>query len=458
MTDKTQNSLNGHGSQARLRAAIRRILPGGAHVAGSEGLEKTQLKLGIVPLTDAAPIIIGAERGYFARHGLDVEISREPSWANIRDKVAVGALDAAHMLAPMPLAMTLGLGGLGQPMVTALVMNLNGNAVTVSNALYDEMCAADPEAMTTRPLTAKALKAVITARRAKNEEPLTFAMVFPFSSHNYELRYWMASAGIDPDADVKLVVVPPPQMVAHLSAGRIDGFCVGEPWNTNAVQHGFGRILITSSEIWNGRPEKVLGVTKRWAEENPNTHRALLRGLIEAAKWLGDMAHRPRAAQILATPAYTNASLDHVLPSLTGNLRLAQGEPPQFFPDFNVFYRNAATFPWRSQALWFIAQMKRWRQIDDLAAAKIAARDVFQPDLYRAAAGELGIPAPMVNEKIEGVHDQAWVLRDATRRIAMGPDRFFDKEIFDPSDVEGYLARQSVPAAAQEGDVGATRA
>jgi len=168
------------------------------------------------------------------------------------------------------------------------------------------------------------------------------------------------------------------------------------------------------------------------------------------------MSHRPQAAQIMASPAYTNVPLDHVLPSLTGNLRLAQSEPPQFFPDFNVFYRNAATFPWRSQALWFVAQMKRWKQIDDLAAAKIAARDVFQPDLYRAAAGELGIPAPMINEKVEGVHDAPWTLRDATRRIAMGPDQFFDNEIFDPSDVEGYLARLSSPASAQGGDVGAT--
>lgn len=435
-------SLNGHGSHARLRGALRKILPGGAHAAGSEGLEKTALKLGIVPLTDAAPIIIGLERGFFARHGLQIEISREPSWANIRDKVAVGALDAAHMLAPMPLAMTLGLGGLGQPMVTALVMNLNGNAITVSNGLHEEMCAADPEAMIARPLTARALKAVVQARRAKKAEPLTFAMVFPFSSHNYELRYWMASAGIDPDTDLKLVVVPPPQMVAHLSAGRIDGYCVGEPWNTNAVQRGFGRILITSSEIWNGRPEKVLGVTKRWADEHPNTHRALLRALIESAKWLGELSNRPRAAQIIAQPAYTNASLDLVLPSLTGNIRPAQGEPERHFPEFNVFYRNAATFPWRSQALWFAAQMKRWNQIDDLAAAKIAARDVFQPDLYRAAAGELGIPAPMVNEKIEGVHGAPWTLREATRRITMGPDRFFDGEIFDPSDIEGYLARQ----------------
>jgi nitrate/nitrite transport system substrate-binding protein len=238
-------------------------------------------------------------------------------------------------------------------------------------------------------------------------------------------------------------------MVAHLSAGMIDGYCVGDPWNTNAVLRGFGRILITSSQIWNGRPEKVLGVTKRWAEEHPNTHRALLRALIESAKWLGDMANRPRAASIIATPAYTNAALDHVLPSLTGQVKMAESEPAQFLPDFNVFYRNAATFPWRSQALWFVAQMKRWRQIDDLAAAKIAARDVFQPDLYRAAAGELGIPAPMINEKIEGVHDTSWTLRDATRRITMGPDRFFDGQIFDPSDVEGYLARLSGSADSQ---------
>ena len=190
-------------------------------------LEKRELTLGFIPLTDCAPLVVAKEKGYFEQYGLDVALSKETSWANIRDKVSIGILDGAQMLAGMPIAMSLGICPMAKPMVTALSMDLNGNAITVSNELFNRMQEIDPKGMAERPISARALKRVIEADKAAGQEPLTFAMVFPFSSHNYELRYWMAAAGIDPDKDVRLVVVPPPQMVGNLEKGAIDGYCVG---------------------------------------------------------------------------------------------------------------------------------------------------------------------------------------------------------------------------------------
>ena len=267
---------------------------------GTTGLEKTELTLGFIPLTDCAPLVVAKEKGYFDKYGLKVTLSKETSWANIRDKVALGILDGAQMLAGMPLAMSLGIGPMAKPMVTAFSMDLNGNAITVSNALFARMQQADPQSMMKKPLSAHALKKVIEENRKAGGEPLTFAMVFPYSTHNYELRYWMAAAGIDPDKDVRLVVVPPPQMVGQLEKGTIDGYCVGEPWNAQAGQAGLGHTLITKYEIWNNSPEKVLGVTQEWAEQYPNTHRALLMALLEASRWLDELQNRLDAAAMIS--------------------------------------------------------------------------------------------------------------------------------------------------------------
>jgi len=268
------------GAAAGTAAMLSGLFPGGVWAAGSEGLEKTTLKFGIIPLTDCAPIVIAREKGFFKKHGLDVEVSKEASWANIRDKVSLGELDGAHMLAGMPLAATLGVGANQQETVTAFSMDLNGNGITVSNELYERMLAADPAAMQGRPTSALALKKVIDEDKKAGREPMTFAMVFPVSTHNYEIRYWMASAGIDPDQDVRLIVIPPPQMVANLQSKNIVGYCVGEPWNQRAVEMGIGRSIITNYEIWNNNPEKVFGVTREWADKNPNTHKAAVRALI----------------------------------------------------------------------------------------------------------------------------------------------------------------------------------
>lgn len=405
----------------------------------SSNLEKTALTLGFIPLTDCAPLVIAKEHGWFEKYGLDVTLSKETSWANIRDKVALGILDGAQMLAPMPLAMSLGVGPIHKPMVTAFTMDLNGNAITVSNALYERMQRADAAAMAERPVGARALKAVLDADRKAGRPPLTFAMVFPESTHNYELRYWMAAAGIDPERDVRLVVVPPPQMVGQLERGSIDGYCVGEPWNAQAVQAGIGRTLITKYEIWNNSPEKVLGVTQEWAEQYPNTHHALLLALLEAGRWLDEPDHRIEAAALIARSVYVNAPEHVVRMSMTGTFQYAADEMPRALPDFNVFHRYAANFPWRSHALWFISQMMRWGQLGRAVDMQAVAEEVYRPDLYRRAAAELSLPCPGIDYKTEGKHDAGWKLYESETSLPMGADRFLDGRLFDPSQPLEYL-------------------
>jgi nitrate/nitrite transport system substrate-binding protein len=389
----------------------------------SIGKQRRRLKLGIVPLCDCAPVVVAKERGFFADQDLDVEISREQSWANIRDKVAVGTLDGAQMLAGMPLSATLGLGNIRAPIITGIGLNVGGNAITVSEGLFARMAAANPAAMARRLITAQALKSVIEADRRVGRAPMKFGMVHPFSPHNYELRAWLAQAGIDPDHDVRLVVVPPPQMVANLSAGNIVGFCVGEPWNSLAVALGLGRILITSQEIWSGRVEKVLGVRQDWVDDAPDAHKALLKALLLAAQWADRSENRAEVAEIIARPAYVNAPLEIV--------RLALDRP-----DFITFHRHLANFPWRSQALWYLVQMRRWGQLPRSVDMRRAADEVFRADLYRLAALELGLPVPLTDCKIEGLHSGDWTLNDATQPIAMGADCFFDGSSFDPSQAE----------------------
>jgi two-component system, oxyanion-binding sensor len=408
----------------------------GSHAGGSEGLEKTRLTLGFIPLTDCAPLVIALEKGLFRKYGLDVELSRQVSWANIRDKVAVGALDGAHMLAAMPIATSLGLGEVKTPLVAALSLDLNGNAITVSNDLYRRMAQAGPEALADSRLAAKALAGLI----GPDGEAMNFAMVFPFSTHNYLLRYWLATAGIVPEKDMGLTVVPPPYMVDALRSGDIDGYCVGEPWNELAVAEGVGRGLIADYEIWNNHPEKVLGVTLEWAEHHPNTHKAMIMALLEAAAWIDQPENRPEVVAVLSQERYVNAPQDVVRMSMSGSFHRGFDADPVTLPDFNVFHRYAANYPWHSHAVWFITQMYRWGQIDEAVNIRKLAEQVYRPDLYRAAARELGLPVPIVGYKSEGLHDGPRMLDEATGPLQLGPDCFCDGRVFDPEDPVGYLS------------------
>jgi nitrate/nitrite transport system substrate-binding protein len=406
--------------------------------AADEDLEKSTLRLGFVPLLDAAPLVVAKERGFFRRHGLDVTLSRERSWANVRDNLEAGLLDAAQMLAPMTLAATLGAGARAVPMVTALSLGLNGNAITVSADLHRRMRELDPQGMRQYPVPARALAAVIEEERRQGRPPLVFAVVYPFSAHNYELRYWLATGGIDPDQDLEIRIVPPSAMVAALADGTIDGYCVGEPWGAHAAHLGCGHTIVRTYDVWNNAPEKVLGVTREWAERHPHTHRALVRALIDAARWIDRPENRLETVHVIAGESHVDAPVEVIERALAPAPAARPGE--QSSTSAGTFYRGAATFPWRSHAIWFLTQMLRWGQIDppvDFAALSAA---VYRCDVYREAAAPLGIPVPLVDAKEEGVHDGPWLLADATSPIAMGPDAFLDGRTFDPEQPLAYLA------------------
>ncbi|MEM8737303.1 MAG: CmpA/NrtA family ABC transporter substrate-binding protein [Planctomycetota bacterium] len=413
--------------------------------AAGEAPEKTDLTLGLVPLTDCAPIAIAVEHGFFAQQGLNVTTTREHSWAGIRDQVAFGVLDAAQMLATMPLCTTLGLGGLKCPMVTALVLDLGGNAITLSTDLADALrCEAEgPEELGVH--AAEPLRRVLRQRADRGEPPLRLGMVFPMSTHDLELRFWLASAGIDPDRDVELVVVPPPRMVDALERGELSGFCVGEPWNSLAVDRGLGEAVITKQQLWNHSPEKVLGVTAQWAQNHPRTHAALIRSLLEACRWLDQPENRAAACQTLALPQYVGVDAALLEHSMTGRFATAPHAAPAEMPDFHVFHQGQANFPWRSHAVWFLTQMMRWGRLDRGTDVHAVARQVIRPDLYRDAAQAMGLPCPDIDYKTEGHHPGPWALPAADGPLSMGPDQWFDGHRFDPDQPIGYLEQFAVP-------------
>ena len=264
-------------------------------------LEKEELTFGFIKLTDMAPLAVAYELGYFEDEGLFVRLEAQANWKVLLDGVIDGQLDGAHMLAGQPLAATIGYGTKAH-IITPFSMDLNGNAITVSNDIWDEMKPNVPtmdDGRPQHPISASALAPVVEGYKDRGE-PFNMGMVFPVSTHNYEIRYWMASAGIDPDKDVRLIVIPPPQMVANLQARNIVGYCVGEPWNQRAVEMGIGRSLITNYEIWNNNPEKVFGVNKAWADKHPNTHKALIRAMIEAAQWMNKLENRREVVKIIS--------------------------------------------------------------------------------------------------------------------------------------------------------------
>jgi ABC-type nitrate/sulfonate/bicarbonate transport system substrate-binding protein len=416
---------------------------------GFDSLETRSVTLGFIPLLDCAPLIVARDKGYFRKHGLDVLLLREPSWATLRDRVALGLLDGAHMLQALPLAITAGLGGLKVPVLTACVLNLGGNGITISTELWQELHAIDPAAAEDAVAAAKALATVIAERRARRLPPLTFAATFPYSSHNYELRLWLTAGGIDADRDVKLVVIPPQQMLSHLAGGRIDGYCVGAPWNSMAAVQGVGRVVCAKCDIWDSAPEKVFGVTRAWAERHPNAHRALLRALIEAGAWLDDPRNHGEAAALMGRPEIVNAPAALIEALLSGRLFVEFEKPARLLPDLIVFHRYAANFPWRSQALWTLTAMCRAGQINSDLDLRALAAQVVAPDTYRAAAAELGLPAPTIDDKTEGTHANGWTLHQATRPIAMGPDRILGGRVFDPAriDAEWLAATEDRPGA-----------
>jgi len=365
--------------------------------------EKEDLKFGFIKLTDMAPIAIAKELGFFEDEGLYVAAEPQANWKVLLDRVITGELDGAHMLAGQPLGATIGFGTKAH-VITPFSMDLNGNGITVSNAVWEEMkpfIPKGPDGKPVHPVKAEALKKVVDKYRGEGKA-FNMGMVFPLSTHNYELRYWLASGGIHPgfysptDAsgqimgDVLLSVTPPPQMPATMQAGTILGYCVGEPWNQQAVIKGIGVPVITDYEIWKNNPEKVFGITAEFQKKYPNTVLAITKALIRAGMWLdeNDNANRQKAVQILAKPEYVGADAAVIANSMTGTFEYEKGDK-RAVPDFNVFFRYFATYPYLSDAVWYLTQMRRWGQIPEAKPDNWyadVAKDVYRPDLYLEAA------------------------------------------------------------------------
>jgi NitT/TauT family transport system ATP-binding protein len=375
------------------------------------------LRIGFIPLCDAAAPIVAVDKGFAADEGLDVTLVREVSWSNVRDKLNIGLFDAAHLLAPVAIASSLGLGHVKVPIVAPFNLGLNGNAITVSPALHAAIMeeiegeALDPMA------TALALARVVAKRRKNGAEPLTFGMTFPFSTHNYQLRFWMAAGGVDPDEDVHLVVLPPPYMVDSLANGHVDAFCVGAPWNSVAVDLGVGHILHFVSDILLRAAEKVLAVRQNWADKNPEILKALVRAHIRAAEFIEQPENRAEAASILAQLERIGVDASVIQRTLDGRLKISPDGTMRESGRYLLVGREDAARPDPAQAAWLYAQMVRWGQAAISADALKTAMSVFRPDLYDAAAGKKGEP-PQVS--------------DAVGAFAGPP--------FDPADIAGHLA------------------
>ncbi len=346
-----------------------------------------KLRIGFIPLADAATLIVAVDKGFAAAEGLDVELVREVSWANIRDKLNVGVFDAAHLIAPVAIASSLGLGHVKVPIVAPFCLGVNGNAITVSPALHVALAAAADGDIVDPAVSARALARVAAARKAKGEEPLTFGMTFPFSTHNYQLRFWMAAGGVDPDEDVRLVVLPPPYMVESLANKHVDGFCVGAPWNSIAVDLGVGCIVQFGCDIVARAAEKILGMRSRWAQDNPDVVARLVRAQHRAADFIEDADNRDEVAALLTAPSRIQVAPEVIRRTFEGRIKVAPGGMTRTSDHYLMVGRDGAARPDPTQAAWLYAQMVRWGQAPLSPELLAAAKAVFRPDLYDAARG-----------------------------------------------------------------------
>jgi len=394
-----------------------------------------KLKIGFIPLADAAALIVAVDKGFTASEGLDVELIREVSWSNIRDKLNVGVFDAAHLIAPVAIASTLGLGHVRVPIVAPFGLGVNGNAITVSpslNAALMEMADGD---ILDPMVSARALKGVVERRKARGADQLTFGMTFPFSTHNYHLRYWMAAGGVDPDEDVSLVVLPPPYMVDSLANGHVDGFCVGAPWNSVAVDLGIGVILHFVCDILQRATEKLLGVRARWAEENSDVLMRLVRAHRKAADFIEDVSNheevaalltapnRIDVASILAVPNRLDVAAEVISRTLSGRLKVSADGTVRSSDRYLMVGRKGAARPDPVQMAWLYAQMVRWGQAPLSAEHLARAKSVVRADIYDAS---------LEGEAI----DMRGEPQDHIGAFA-GP-------AFDANDIAGYLSSLSI--------------
>jgi nitrate/nitrite transport system ATP-binding protein len=374
-------------------------------VVAGNGLEKINLEIGFIPLIDCAPLVIAKEMGFFSKHGLEVTLNREPIWKEIAKGVASGRLDAAQMVAGMPIALTLGASGQTPiPVVTAMTLSRNSKSITLSKKFFDQ-----------------GVRTLADFKLALSTEPNripTLGIMHPTSMQNLILRYWLAAGEIDPDHDVNLIVLPPAQMLSNLKQGNIDGYCVGEPWNDRAVYDQVGYVIATALDIWPGQPEKVLGVREDWANKYPQTHIALVKALLEACEYCDNRQNREEILEIVCRPEYLNASPEYTRIGFIDPYNRGTGEIPQPTYDYNQFYVNKANYPDRNETLWIMTQMARWGLVPFAKNWVEVLGRVCRSDVFGVAARDLGI--------LDMGHDPQ-------------PIRLFDDSVFDPNSPLEYL-------------------
>lgn len=364
-------------------------------VFASDAPETPQIRIGIIALTDCSSIVMAYEKGFFKEHGLDVTVSKEASWAVIRDKLQLGENHATHMLYGMPYASTMGLFGAPvKPMIIPWVINYNGQGITLSKDLKDKGVR-----------TPSDLKKLIDEEKAAGKEPRSFAMTFPPGTHAMWIRYWLGSGGINPDKDVSLITIPPPQMVANMKVGKMDGFCVGEPWNARAIADGTGFTATTTQAIWPNHPEKVCAFTAEFAEKNPKTVKAILKGLHQASEFIDKLDNRPEVAEVVSRPSYINCPKEIILGRLLGKYDHGDGTGEHEDKDYMRFYERGVNFPWKSHGVWWLSQFRRWGMVKGSPDYQGIVNKVHRPDIYREVAKDMGTTAPSEDAKAEKLLD-----------------------------------------------------
>ncbi len=407
---------------AALFSAARAAFPGGAFAQTAGGPETTKAVLGFIALTDAAPLIVAKEKGFFEKHGMpDVEVAKQSSWGTTRDNLVLGSdgsgIDGAHILTPMPYLMTAGaVTQNNQPLPMAILarLNLDGQGISVGSAYADLKVGLD----------ASVLRETFAKKKAEGA-PAKVAMTFPGGTHDLWIRYWLAAGGIDPDTDVETIVVPPPQMVANMKVGTMDAFCVGEPWNAQLVEQGIGYSALTTGEIWNKHPEKSFAMRADWVEKNPKATLALLMAVQEAAQWADDMANKDELADILSKRAWFNVKAADIGPRMKGVFDYGNGRVVEDSPHFMKFWRDQASYPFASHDAWFLTEDVRWGKLPAATDIKGMVAKVNRGDLWLEAAKALG-------------------LSDLPASPSRGPETFFDGKVFDPENPEGYLASLAI--------------
>ncbi len=395
-------------------AALMAMVPPGirsaAWAAGSDAPEIKEVKIRFIPLTDCASVVVAAAMGFDEKYGIKITVSKEASWAAVRDKMVNGELHAAHVLYGLVYGLQLGIGGPKTDMSVLMTLNNNGQAITLSNQLKDKGVT-----------TGEALKKLVDAEK----RDYTFAQTFPTGTHAMWLYYWLASHGINPFSDVKNIVVPPPQMVANMRVGNMDGFCVGEPWGARAIADKIGFTAITTQDIWKDHPEKVLGCTAEFVQKNPNTARALIMAVLEASKYIDTLSNRPKVTQLIAEKSYVNTAEDVIEQRFMGNYEDGLGKKWKD-PNSMKFYNDGAVnFPYLSDGMWFLTQHKRWGLLKEDPDYLAVAKKINQIDLYKQAASQVKVPIP---------------------KDVMRSSKLLDGVVWDGKDPKGYAASFKVRA------------